>query len=200
MVEQAGGATLDLGIASDEFKALEAAIVRAEDAGADVLVTLGGASVGDHDLVQSALTSRGMQLGFWRIAMRPGKPLIFGRLGRMVILGLPGNPVSSIVCGALFLAPLLRALVGDPDAAIDRTEPGVLGADVPANDMRRDYVRRRDHENGRRRFHESRPMASRIHPCSGSLPPRTACSCERRMRRRPRPEIPAVSSVSDRLR
>jgi molybdopterin molybdotransferase len=141
MVEQAGGEMLDLGIATDEFSALEEAIIRAENAGADVLVTLGGASVGDHDLVQSALTRRGMQLGFWRIAMRPGKPLIFGRLGRMVILGLPGNPVSSIVCGALFLVPLLRALVGDPGAAMDRTEPGVLAADIPANDMRRDYVR-----------------------------------------------------------
>jgi molybdopterin molybdotransferase len=141
LARRAGAATLDLGIARDTFKALEDGIGRAEAAGADVLVTLGGASVGDHDLVQSALTQRGMALGFWRIAMRPGKPLIFGRLGRMVILGLPGNPVSSIVCAVLFLQPLLRALVGDPQAGADPSRPAVLGCDLPANDMRQDYLR-----------------------------------------------------------
>jgi molybdopterin molybdotransferase len=141
LAERAGAATLDLGIAKDSFAALEDGIGRAEAAGADVLVTLGGASVGDHDLVQSALTQRGMTLGFWRIAMRPGKPLIFGRLGRMVILGLPGNPVSSIVCAVLFLQPLLRALVGDPQAGEDPTLPAVLGCDLPSNDMRQDYLR-----------------------------------------------------------
>ncbi len=141
MVTQAGGIPIDLGIATDDFAALEAAIAAAEEARADVLVTLGGASVGDHDLVQSALTRRGMQLGFWRIAMRPGKPLIFGSLGRMAILGLPGNPVSSIVCAHLFLEPLLRALAGDPDAGADRTRPAVLGGALPANDMRQDYLR-----------------------------------------------------------
>ncbi|MCP8938200.1 molybdopterin molybdotransferase MoeA [Alsobacter sp. SYSU M60028] len=141
--EAAGASVLDLGIASDDFGSLESAIAAAEQAGADVLVTLGGASVGDHDLVQSALTQRGMQLGFWRIAMRPGKPLIFGRLGDMIILGLPGNPVSSMVCGALFLAPLLRALAGDPDAGADRSEPAVLGVALPGNDGRQDYLRAR---------------------------------------------------------
>jgi molybdopterin molybdotransferase len=141
IAQRAGASTLDLGIAKDTFGALEDGIARAEAAGADVLVTLGGASVGDHDLVQSALTRRGMTLGFWRIAMRPGKPLIFGRLGRMVILGLPGNPVSSIVCAVLFLEPLLRALVGDPSAGDDPTRPARLGRDLPANDMRQDYLR-----------------------------------------------------------
>jgi molybdopterin molybdotransferase len=141
MTEQAGGLAVDLGIATDDFAALERSIEAAERAGADVLVTLGGASVGDHDLVQSALTRRGMELGFWRIAMRPGKPLIFGRLGSMRILGLPGNPVSSIVCARLFLVPLLRGLQGDPGAARDITEPARLGADIPANDGRQDYVR-----------------------------------------------------------
>jgi molybdopterin molybdotransferase len=141
MAEAAGGRAVDLGIAADTFAALEDGIKRAEAAGADVLVTLGGASVGDHDLVQSALTQRGMTLGFWRIAMRPGKPLIFGELGRMAILGLPGNPVSSIVCARLFLTPLLRALAGDPDAAADPSEPARLAAPAPANDSRQDYVR-----------------------------------------------------------
>jgi molybdopterin molybdotransferase len=143
MAGAAGALATDLGIAADTFEALEDGIGRAEATGADVLITLGGASVGDHDLVQSALTKRGMQLGFWRIAMRPGKPLIFGRLGRMVILGLPGNPVSSIVCARLFLVPLLRAMLGDPAADNDPSEPARLGAAVPANDMRQDYVRAR---------------------------------------------------------
>ena len=143
MVMEAGGVPELLGIATDDFSSLEAAIDRAEAAGADVLVTIGGASVGDHDLVQSALTKRGMELGFWRIAMRPGKPLIFGRLGKMLILGLPGNPVSSIVCGTLFLQPLIRALQADPFAGEDLTEPAILGADVLANDKRQDYLRAR---------------------------------------------------------
>jgi molybdopterin molybdotransferase len=143
IAEAAGGEARDLGIASDDFAALERAIDAAEAQGVDVLVTVGGASVGDHDLVQSALAQRGMQLGFWRIAMRPGKPLIFGRLGAMRILGLPGNPVSSIVCATLFLMPLVRALQGDPRAGDDPTDGAVLGADVPANDSRQDYVRAR---------------------------------------------------------
>jgi molybdopterin molybdotransferase len=146
MAQDAGAQALDLGIAGDRFEALEHGITQAEAAGADVLVTLGGASVGDHDLVQSALTRRGMSLGFWRIAMRPGKPLIFGRLGAMVILGLPGNPVSSIVCATLFLRPLLRALVGDPEAGADMSAPAVLAVDLPANDARQDYLRATLHE------------------------------------------------------
>ena len=141
IVEAAGGVALDLGIVADEYEPLAAAIRAARDAGADVLITLGGASVGDHDLVKPALAREGMELGFWRIAMRPGKPLIHGRLGSMAILGLPGNPVSSIVCGALFLVPLVRALSGDPTAALDRSEPAVLGAALRANDQRQDYMR-----------------------------------------------------------
>ncbi len=140
-VEAAGGVPLDLGIVADAYAPLEAAIRAAREAQADVLVTLGGASVGDHDLVKSALAREGMELGFWRIAMRPGKPLIHGRLGPMAILGLPGNPVSSIVCGALFLMPLVRALSGDPAAPLDRSEPAVLGVALPANDRRQDYMR-----------------------------------------------------------
>jgi molybdopterin molybdotransferase len=141
LAEAAGGEAIDLGIATDDFPALERGIAQAEAMGADVIVTLGGASVGDHDLVQSALTARGMELGFWRVAMRPGKPLIFGRLGRTRILGLPGNPVSAIVCGRLFLTPLVRALCGDPEAGRDPSEPATLAEAVPANDKRQDYVR-----------------------------------------------------------
>jgi molybdopterin molybdotransferase len=144
-VQQAGGEPIDLGIASDDFAALEAAVLAARQAEADVLVTLGGASVGKHDLVQSALTKEGMELGFWRIAMRPGKPLIHGRLpgplGDMLILGLPGNPASSIVCALLFLIPLLRALSGDPRSAEDPSEPAILGAPMPPNGPREDYLR-----------------------------------------------------------
>ncbi len=139
--QQAGAEVIDLGIAGDNFAALEAAIRRAREVRADVLVTLGGASVGDHDLVQTALTREGMELGFWRIAMRPGKPFMHGRIGDTRILGLPGNPVAAIVCAALFLAPLVRALTGDPDAGADPTRPGVLGADLAENDQRQDYLR-----------------------------------------------------------
>jgi molybdopterin molybdotransferase len=141
LVESAGGEPLDLGIAADSFEALETGVRAARDAKADVLVTLGGASVGDHDLVKPALAKEGMELGFWRIAMRPGKPLIHGRLGPMTILGLPGNPVSAIVAGLLFLSPLVRALSGDPKAGDEASEPAVLGDAVSANDGRQDYLR-----------------------------------------------------------
>ncbi|SFK27856.1 gephyrin-like molybdotransferase Glp [Methylocapsa palsarum] len=141
IVATAGGEPIDLGIARDEAGAVEAGIRAARDAGADVLVTLGGASVGDHDLVKKALASEGMALDFWRVAMRPGKPLIHGRLGSMAILGLPGNPVSAIITSMLFLAPLVRALAGDAKARIGQCEPAVLGAFVRANDSREDYLR-----------------------------------------------------------
>ncbi len=135
------GVSIDLGIAVDTIAALDQAIRRASEAEADVLVTLGGASVGDHDLVQKALVAAGMELGFWRIAMRPGKPLMHGRLGAMRVLGLPGNPTSSMICAILFLRPLLRALHGEPGAAADPSGPGRLGADLPANGPRQDYMR-----------------------------------------------------------
>ena len=139
LVRQAGGEPHDLGIARDEPAALTAAIDRALALPADVIVTLGGASVGDHDLVAPALAERGMRLGFWKIAMRPGKPLMFGTIGATRVLGLPGNPVSSIVCAILFLTPLVDALLGRPRR--DPSEPAVLAVDVAANDAREDYVR-----------------------------------------------------------
>ena len=136
-----GARVTDLGIAEDRQEVIEAAVARAIDAKVDVLVTLGGASVGDHDLVQAALMARGMQLDFWRIAMRPGKPLMYGQLHGLHVLGLPGNPVSSLVCSHLFLRPLIARLAGL--AETDRLRDAVLGCDVPANDRREDYLRAR---------------------------------------------------------
>jgi molybdopterin molybdotransferase len=141
IVAACGGEPVDLGIAADDIGSLEHSFRRAQEIEADVLVTLGGASVGDYDLVQRALVGAGLELGFWRIAMRPGKPLMQGRLGAMSVLGLPGNPVSSVVCATLFLAPLLRKLQGDASAGQDLSEPAALGVDLQANDMRQDYLR-----------------------------------------------------------
>lgn len=141
LVEQAGGEVVDLGIARDDHADLAAKIAQAQAIDADVLITLGGASVGAHDLVQEALTRAGMTLGFWKIAMRPGKPMMTGRLGRLVVVGLPGNPVASIVCGHLFVLPLVEALLGMPEPQRDRSEPAILGRDMPANDERQDFLR-----------------------------------------------------------
>jgi len=144
MTRRNGGMPVDLGIAPDRPDALSRAVDGAIAAEADILITLGGASVGDHDIVQDVLSSHGLALDFWKIAMRPGKPLIFGRLGDMRVLGLPGNPVSSMVCGRLFLAPLIQALLGRIDAAVtmDAGETaGRLGEALKANDERQDYLR-----------------------------------------------------------
>jgi molybdopterin molybdotransferase len=138
-VRALGADAHELGIAKDTTAAIGAAANRAAALGAHVLVTLGGASVGEHDLVARALAERGMSLDFWKIAMRPGKPLMFGRIGDTRVLGLPGNPVSSLVCAILFLAPLIDALLGR-DAG-DPYEAATLGGDMPANDGREDYVR-----------------------------------------------------------
>jgi len=139
LVRAAGGDPHDLGIVEDRRDAIAAAIVEAKDLPADIIVTLGGASVGDHDLVREALEASGVTLDFWRIAMRPGKPLMFGRLAGQRVLGLPGNPVSAMVCGLLFLRPLVAAFLGQD--AVDSSEAAVLAADVPANEARQDYVR-----------------------------------------------------------
>jgi molybdopterin molybdotransferase len=141
IVEACGGIPIDLGIARDTMAELDTAIHEALDARVDVLVTLGGASVGDHDLVQKALITAGMELGFWKIAMRPGKPLMHGRLGGLRVLGLPGNPTSSTVCAILFLLPLLRTLNGEPNPGTDPTQPARLAVDIKANGVRQDYMR-----------------------------------------------------------
>jgi molybdopterin molybdotransferase len=137
-----GADTIDLGIAADTVAATTDGIRRARDNGADVLITTGGASVGDHDLVKQSLEAEGVAMAFWRIAMRPGKPMMHGRLGAMRVIGLPGNPVSSYVCGFLFMAPLIRALSGRSDVH-HATEAAVLGRDLAANDQREDYLRAR---------------------------------------------------------
>jgi molybdopterin molybdotransferase len=137
-----GAETVDLGIAADTVEATTHGIRRARDSGADILITSGGASVGDHDLVKQSLEAEGVTMAFWRIAMRPGKPMMHGRLGGMRVIGLPGNPVSSYVCAFLFLVPLIRSLSGR--AAIHHVrETALLGRDVIANDQREDYLRAR---------------------------------------------------------
>jgi molybdopterin molybdotransferase len=139
MIETWGGTPVDLGILPDTAEALAGLAEKAKDA--DVIVTLGGASVGDHDLVKSALAPHGFVLDFWRIAMRPGKPLIFGKLGNTPLLGLPGNPVSTLVCALLFLKPAIAAMQGTDT----RTElrSARLATDLAANDARQDYIRAR---------------------------------------------------------
>ena len=137
-----GADVIDLGIARDTLDSTTDGIRRAQGSGADVLVTTGGASVGDHDLVQAALKAEGTDMAFWKIALRPGKPMMHGRLDAMRVLGLPGNPVSSYICAYLFLVPLIRALSGRRQ--IDHVfEQARLGRDLPANDQRQDYLRAR---------------------------------------------------------
>jgi molybdopterin molybdotransferase len=140
LARQEGGEVVDLGIARDRIEDIANAIHRAQEAKADVLLTSGGASVGDHDLVQRALKAEGFTLSFWRVAMRPGRPMMHGTLGAMQVLGVPGNPVSSYVCAFLFLLPLIRKLSGRADLT-HRPYPAQLGRDLPANDERADYLR-----------------------------------------------------------
>ncbi len=135
-----GAEVIDLGIAADTLSATTSGIRQARDIGADILITTGGASVGDHDLVKQALDAEGVAMAFWRIAMRPGKPLMHGRLGAMRVIGLPGNPVSSYVCAFLFLVPLIRKLCGRLSIH-HTTESALLGRDIAANDQREDYLR-----------------------------------------------------------
>jgi molybdopterin molybdotransferase len=139
-VRALGGEPTVLPIAIDTLEAIAAGADAAR--GADLLLTTGGASVGDHDLVQAALGRRGFSLDFWKIAMRPGKPLMFGQVGEMPVLGLPGNPVSALVCAVLFLVPALAKLSGLPGHPPPRAR-ATLAAPLPANDHRADHLRAR---------------------------------------------------------
>ncbi|MGA7673964.1 MAG: gephyrin-like molybdotransferase Glp [Rhizomicrobium sp.] len=144
MIHAWGGAPCDFGILPDTNEE----IATVADVDADMIVTLGSASVGDHDLVQKALGTKDFTVDFWKVAMRPGKPLIFGKLGKTPLLGLPGNPVSTLVCAILFVKPAIAAMLGT------EYETEMLAAklvrDLPANGSRQDYMRakltRRDGE------------------------------------------------------
>lgn len=140
LARQEGATAVDLGIAPDRMDAIAGAVRRAREVGADILVTTGGASVGDHDLVQQSMANEGLTLSFWKVALRPGRPVMHGRLGGMHVLGVPGNPVSSYVCALLFLVPLIRRLSGRTDLSA-ASESAVLGSDLPANDERMDFLR-----------------------------------------------------------
>lgn len=137
-VTACGGEPINLGIARDNMADLHRALDGAR--GADLLVTTGGASVGELDLIQQALKDKGAKLDFWKIAMRPGKPVMFGTLGALPVLGLPGNPVSALVTATLFLRPVIQRMLGQK--GVD-TAPAFarLGAPLKANDQRQDYLR-----------------------------------------------------------
>src|SRR5262245_46215568 len=139
LARREGCDVIDLGIAPDRLPETMAKLRCARDAQADILVTSGGASVGDYDLVQKALAAEGLKLSFWKVALRPGRPMMHGQLGPMHVLGLPGNPVSSYVCGVLFLVPLIRRLAGRLDYEPAPAD-ALLGCDLPANDERADYL------------------------------------------------------------
>lgn len=139
LIARWGGEPVDLGLLPDTIEAFADLPQRAKDA--DLLLTLGGASVGDHDLVQRALGPKGFALDFWKIAMRPGKPLIFGRLQTTPFLGLPGNPVSTLVCTILFVRPAIAAMLGIAEDT--QIVSARLARDMGANDTRQDYVRAR---------------------------------------------------------
>jgi molybdopterin molybdotransferase len=137
-VTACGGIPLQLGIAADDTASLQR--MAAGAAGADLLVTTGGASVGEHDLVRDALRPAGLELDFWKIAMRPGKPLMVGRLNGTPMLGLPGNPVSTLVCALLFLKPALERMLGLA-ATAQAPQSARLALALAANDRRQDYLR-----------------------------------------------------------
>jgi molybdopterin molybdotransferase len=138
LVETHGGEAMSLGIAKDERESI-VTLVRAGK-GADILLTIGGASVGGRDLVAAALKPEGLDLDFWKIAMRPGKPMLYGRMGHQRVLGVPGNPVSALICAHIFLLPMMAQMLGVADVA--RPEPeAVLGEEIEANGVREHYMR-----------------------------------------------------------
>jgi molybdopterin molybdotransferase len=131
---------LDLGIVADDKPKLDAKLLEAFDAGVDILITTGGASVGERDYVQEVLKDLGVELDFWKLRMRPGKPLMFGTRGKTLVFGLPGNPVSALVTATVILKPALRALLGHSDALWPRIGVPTL-ASLPPNGPRRHYMR-----------------------------------------------------------
>ncbi|MDT7950514.1 MAG: molybdopterin molybdotransferase MoeA [Acetobacteraceae bacterium] len=138
LVTAAGAEPVVLPIAADDLASVAATADQV--GGVDLLATTGGASVGEHDLVQQGLAERGFVADFWKIAMRPGKPLIFGHLGNVPVLGLPGNPVSALVCGILFLVPAIKRMAGERDTRLPVSR-GTLTVPLGANDQRADYLR-----------------------------------------------------------
>jgi molybdopterin molybdotransferase len=138
LIAACGGEPIQLGVAPDSTDALQRLAEGARNT--DLLITTGGVSVGDHDLVRSALGARGLAVDFWQIAMRPGKPLMFGRIGGTPVLGLPGNPVSSFVCATIFARPALAVMLGQENAQ-SPARKAALGRDLEPNDRRQDYLR-----------------------------------------------------------
>ncbi|SPF76714.1 Molybdopterin molybdenumtransferase [Aliiroseovarius pelagivivens] len=155
LIEANGGHARMLPIARDNADSLRAALDLAADA--DLIVTIGGASVGDHDIVGDVAADMGMDQSFYKVLMRPGKPLMAGRMGDAVMIGLPGNPVSSMVCGHVFLVPALRAMLGLGEAAAPRRS-AMLTADVASNGPREHYMRARV-ENGELTVFDSQDSA-----------------------------------------
>jgi len=164
-VEAFGAIAIDIGIARDTPESLVQALAKAESA--DLLITLGGASVGDHDIVQDILKQQGVEIDFWRIAMRPGKPLMFGQRGSMRVLGLPGNPVSAMVCTQIFVKPVIDAYLGRDHRQKSFTVE--LGSDLPANDLRQEFMRASLSQNG-----EDTPIATPFRKQDSSLLSRLA--------------------------
>lgn len=154
LIERWGGVATDLGVLPDTQEAI--ASIADLSTSADLVVTIGGASVGEHDLVQKALGPKGFELDFWKIAMRPGKPLLFGRLGKTPLLGLPGNPVSTLVCAILFLRPAISAMLGT--TRNEGVTTARLSTALKANDGRQDYVRASMEVRGDERWVEPFPI------------------------------------------
>ena len=187
LARREGAEVIDLGILPDRLDETIAGVRRAREAGCDVLLTAGGASVGDYDLVQPALAAEGLALSFWKVAVRPGKPLLSGRLGAMRVLGLPGNPVSAYVCAVLFLVPLLRRLAGRSDVDARRSPPACSDATCRRTTSGPITCVQRSRSATMARW-SRHPFRCRTPRCWFRSPPPIASWCARRTRRRLRPE------------